>query len=59
LGGDVTQLRAVQKQADVVGCGMTPTELQAMAYRFGAQRMAVLAELNAFFHLIGRVSPLN
>jgi hypothetical protein len=34
---------------------MALTELQTMLYRLGAQSMAVLAELGAFFHLVVRV----
>jgi hypothetical protein len=57
LSGRLTNLRTVDQQANVVRCGMTPTELQAMLDRVRAQSMAVLAELNAFFHLVVRVMP--
>jgi hypothetical protein len=34
---------------------MTSTELQTMPYGLDAQSMAVLAEVNAFLHLVVRV----
>ncbi len=33
-------------------CGIALTEFQTMLYRLSAQRMGVLAEFGAFFHLL-------
>jgi len=55
MGGGFTDFRAVEQYTNVVWCGMTSTECQAMAHGLDAERMAVLAKLNALLHVIVRL----
>jgi hypothetical protein len=59
MSGGLTHFRTVLQYADVIRRGMPSAEVQTMLHRLDAKSMAVLAELNAFLHLVVRVmSPL-